>query len=135
MLKLWNTSVSKIPHLKLDSGLGYYVQASKPKFQPENIGNWPLSSVFLPVPPPSSLSSFFIPLVGIFFPSSGKYFFPTSGMNSLSHWWEFDFFPLVGKKSFPLVRIPRILAGAVRLKTVKKRKQVLLMAKTKKSEL
>ena len=28
-------------------------------------------------------------------------------MNSLSHWWEFDFFPLVGKKSFPLVRIPQ----------------------------
>ena len=84
---------------RLNSGFGNYVQASKPKYWPESIGIWlfsPSSSLFLPVPPPSSVSSFFIPLVGIFLKKNAhkwEIFF--------SYQWDEFSIPLVGIWFFP----------------------------------
>ena len=70
---------------------------------------------FLPLPPSSSpflhflfFSSHWREFFFFKIPSSGKYFFPSSGMNFSSHWREFYFYPTGGKKSFPLRGIPHI---------------------------
>ena len=99
----------KIKRIRFDPGLGSHLHAFGPKSWPKRIGNRPFppsSSLFLPLPPFPPFSSHWWEFFFLKILTSGKYFFLTSGMNSLSHWWEFNFIPLVRKKSFPLVRIP-----------------------------